>query len=651
MKKRFSSILAIGLVTGGFVACGDSASGNDDMDPTQKYSKVDSYDDLPLCSKSNDGDSVYLADERMYLYCADGFWSEFVLSADEGGSASSNTRLNIYAEADDTIPSLSMLYNCSYGYDSMVVFVASLNSYMRCLDYEWKEYKPAKTKSSSSKGTSMDTIATISKITSYPCNSSHEGDSIYVKDDKMILVCDDGDWTEYVGWSSSSYRSSSSSARDYRKGNVLRDSVLGVCNASKEGQYAIDADDEINESSTDTYVCRSGLWLSTTEFELDTKGFPTDTVVGALKNGVWAEYYSSTDAACTSAFKTNDRYTYVFTGSTWRKANTLEICFSKACLPTTAGTVATKGTVTYMCNGSAWKEQLFYDMSGKSFFNSGVSYGSLTDTRDGKTYKTVTIDGTTWMAENLNYADERTTVALQLRNACYGNIEENCTKGGRFYSWTAAMNLTTAYESALATSENMDGTGICPTGWHVPDTTEWQNLRKSVSSDAQSLMAVGAWSYYSSITPTNSSGFTAVPAGEDQSDEGGFETTFCTATQYNASRYYVFIMSYSSKNLSRDYTGKGYYCSLRCVKNSGTVVPTSSSSVVASSSSAESPAPSSAVVPTSSETVVPTSSEVVEESSSSAVIPSSAAVVETSSSEVIASSSDVVETSSSEEEE
>jgi hypothetical protein len=97
----------------------------------------------------------------------------------------------------------------------------------------------------------------------------------------MILVCDDGDWTEYVGWSSSSYRSSSSSARDYRKGNVLRDSVLGVCNASKEGQYAIDADDEINESSTDTYVCRSGLWLSTTEFELDTKGFPTDTVVGA----------------------------------------------------------------------------------------------------------------------------------------------------------------------------------------------------------------------------------------------------------------------------------------------------------------------------------------------------------------------------------
>lgn len=627
MKVRVISIVALAsLATCFFVACGDNASGSDDMDPTNQYSKVDSYDDLPLCTKSNDGDSVYVGDEHMYLFCSDGFWSEFVVSNDNGGSASSRGKLNIYAEADDTIPSLDFLYNCSYSYDGDVVFVASLNSYLKCDDYDWVEYKPAKTASSSSMGSVNDTISTLSKITSFKCDASHEGNTLYVEDEGMVLVCDDGDWTEYLTYSSSSYRSSSSSAREYNKGNVSRDSLLGVCNASKEGEYAVDANDDINETSTDTYVCRSGLWVATTELELDTRGFPTDTVVGALKNGVWAEYYSSTDASCTSAFKTDDRYTYVFTGSTWRKANTLEICFSKACLPSNTGATATKGSVSYMCNGSAWKEQLFYDMVGKNFFNTSVSYGTLTDSRDGKIYKTVTIDGKTWMAENLNYSDSKTTTALQLRNSCYNNEEENCAMGGRFYSWTAAMNISTAYESATATSEDMDGSGICPTGWHVPDTTEWQALRTSVSSDAQSLMAIGAWSYYSSVTPTNTTGFTAVPAGNGPSSDGGTKATFCSATQYNASRYYVFMLSYSTKTLSRDYVSKGNYCSLRCVKNAGTVVPASSSSVPPLSSSQVPPILSSSDMPVSSSSDVPVSSSFDTPVSSSVDTPVSSSV-------------------------
>lgn len=626
MKVRVISIVALAsLATCFFVACGDNASGSDDMDPTNQYVKVDSYDDLPLCTKSNNGDSVYVADEHMYLFCSDGFWSEFVVSSQNEGSASSRGKLNIYVEADDTIPSLDFLYSCSYSYDGDVVFVASLNSYLKCDDYDWVEFKPAKTASSSSMGSASDTISTLSKLTSYKCDAAHEGNTVYVEDEDMTLVCDDGDWTEYVSFSSSSYRSSSSSAREYYKGNVSRDSLLGVCNASKEGEYAIDANDDINETSTDTYVCRSGLWVATTELELDTRGFPTDTVVGALKNGVWATYSSSIDNACTSAFKTDDRYTYVFTGSTWRKANALELCFSKACLPSNVGATASKGSVAYVCNGSAWKEQLFYDMTGKNFFNSSISYGTLTDSRDGKIYKTVTIDGKTWMAENLNYSDSKTTTALQLRNACYNSDEANCEMGGRFYSWTAAMNISTAYESATATAQDMDSTGICPTGWHVPDTTEWQALRTSVDADAQSLMAIGAWSYYSSVTPTNTSGFTAVPAGNGPTSDGGSKATFCSATQKGTSGYFVYMLSYSSKVLSRDYLNKSSYCSLRCVKNSGTVVPASSSSVppVLSSSnppilsSSDAPVLSSSDVPVSSSDMPVSSSQDTPESSSS----------------------------------
>ncbi len=77
--------------------------------------------------------------------------------------------------------------------------------------------------------------------------------------------------------------------------------------------------------------------------------------------------------------------------------------------------------------------------------------GTITDERDGKTYKTVTYnwDNTTqtWMAENLNFADTTSSsIDSSLRNnllgrtACFVN-DPSCENYGRFYAWRAAMNL------------------------------------------------------------------------------------------------------------------------------------------------------------------------------------------------------------------
>ena len=615
MKVYWFKLAVIGsLLSSLFFACGDKSSEADDLDPTQRYSKVDSYDDLPLCTKKNDGDSVYLASERMYLYCEDGFWSEFIVSTDPSGSASSRGKLNIYAEADDTIPSLDYLYSCSNSYDGDVVFIASINSYMRCYNYEWSEYKPAKPKSSSSSGSKRDTISTLSKITSYKCDDSHEGDVIYVLDDEMELVCEDGDWTQYETWSSSSYRSSSSSVRTYNKGNVLRDTVLGVCDASREGSLAVDVDGVINATSTDTYECRSGIWLSTTEYYLDTRGFPADTVEGAIKKGLWTEVSTTTDAQCTAPFDRGNRVVYVFANGQWRKADDFEVCFNKACIGKNYGAVSKKGATSYQCNGTAWKEQLFYEMDASTnFFNSDVSYGTITDKRDSRIYKTVKLGSQTWLAENLKYADSAQTPVLQFHNKCYNNKPENCEKGGRFYSWAAAMGLISDYDTYF--SEDFDTTGICPDGWHVPDTTEWGTLMKNYTAVA--LMAVGAWHYYSSVTPTNASGFTAIPAGETPTVDGGYETTFCTSNQYASNKSYVYTMAYNSNSLTKTTLTKSSYCSLRCIMNTGAA-----------------PVLSSAVVPVSSSSSVPGTS-------SSAVLISSSAVVELSSSQVIESSSSV----------
>ena len=104
-----------------------------------------------------------------------------------------------------------------------------------------------------------------------------------------------------------------------------------------------------------------------------------------------------------------------------------------------------------------------------------VSYGSLTDTRDGKTYKTVRIGLQTWMAENLNYAYGKGTT----RSYCYKDKPANCRKYGRLYTWAAAM------DSAAVFGEGGKGCGygrrctptypvrgVCPDGWHLPSDAE-----------------------------------------------------------------------------------------------------------------------------------------------------------------------------------
>lgn len=130
-----------------------------------------------------------------------------------------------------------------------------------------------------------------------------------------------------------------------------------------------------------------------------------------------------------------------------------------------------------------WELATIFDIpkGALSYFNDDLNYGTLKDPRDGKTYKTIDIEGSgTWMAENLNFRDERNYYNLRYNISCDSKDDSECSHLGTFYSWTAAMNIDRKwdYESA-AKMGNIIKTphqGICPDGWHIPTTDEWLGL-------------------------------------------------------------------------------------------------------------------------------------------------------------------------------
>ena len=182
-----------------------------------------------------------------------------------------------------------------------------------------------------------------------------------------------------------------------------------------------------------------------------------------------------------------------------------------------------------------------------------------------KTYKTVVIGTQIWMAENLAYmpsvnaaSDSSSTVAKYYVYSYNGIVLATAKANSDYATYGVLYN----YRAALA---------ICPTGWHLPDTTEWNTLESYVGGPATAdtaLMSTTGWS--GGITGTNAYGFSALPGGyysETSFYNIGGTGGFWTATPDGSSYAYNRLMySFSLFVYDYDYSQTGGF-SVRCLKN------------------------------------------------------------------------------------
>lgn len=205
---------------------------------------------------------------------------------------------------------------------------------------------------------------------------------------------------------------------------------------------------------------------------------------------------------------------------------------------------------------------------------------SLCDHRDRQVYRTVQIGGQTWMAENLNYAYEASTA----KSFCYGDSKDSCDKYGRLYMWSAAMDSAGVFGESgklcgdgVACSPSAVVREVCPEGFHLPDTSEWNALEAFVQENnggesvALSLRSQ-SW-VKNDMAGLDIFGFNVLPAGNRNKDDefiraGGY-AIFWTATTVDGATNGSFCryLKNGDVDLLRDTPLKKNAFSIRCVRD------------------------------------------------------------------------------------
>ena len=329
---------------------------------------------------------------------------------------------------------------------------------------------------------------------------------------------------------------------------------------------------KLMKSPTDTstyYLCKNSKWKIADQMEISTTNVPCDRVGKIVDSG-------------TKDYK--GRIFYICRDTGWDAATQREADVGDR--PCDAEGKSVQGLIdtnmTYVCHQNAWAD--FYDApcdtEGKRirdwkdglsedyicyngkwyysrnwscdlpkeyYFNPNVQYGMLTDDRDGATYRTVEVNGYTWMAENLRYVP---TGAQSVP------VQEGCEIAGRFYSKEAAKIA-------------------CPAGWKLPDSIAVNSLEKGydrLSMYLQNCYNQQLVSQIGSICTgfecnTYGTSFLSFGTSKNPSDKSGKSDAYYWASnRQNPDDVWIFHIGFNDMACYKDQKNTDDLMTIRCMK-------------------------------------------------------------------------------------
>lgn len=278
----------------------------------------------------------------------------------------------------------------------------------------------------------------------------------------------------------------SSSSDDVIPGNSSSSSVTespstssGQAPQSAESDGSSSSDKAVDgSSSSDGKASSSSGKVESSSSGKSEKSSSSEGAAGSSSSDVVAESSSSEKSSSSVA-----------ESSSSVKSSSSEVPSSSSVVESSSSIVESSSSLETESSSSITLSSSSETPTVKSIYD--AENNTLTDLRDNKVYKTVTIGEQIWMAENMNYKYKAGSESF-----CYNNSEKYCSLYGRLYT---------------SDSKNV----ICPEKWHLPDSTEWEILFKFTGNQTSVLKADSGWSPWGkeNTNGTNDFGFSVYPAG------------------------------------------------------------------------------------------------------------------------------------------
>ncbi|MEZ4804721.1 MAG: FISUMP domain-containing protein [Bacteroidia bacterium] len=206
-----------------------------------------------------------------------------------------------------------------------------------------------------------------------------------------------------------------------------------------------------------------------------------------------------------------------------------------------------------------------------------ISIAQTVSDFDGNVYSTIQIGNQTWMKENLKTTHFNNGVPIpsttsnvlvdstSLFQWAYNNDTSNIPIYGRLYTWFAVVNAQ----------------NVCPSGWHVPDNSEWVELSNFLGGDTVAggkMKETGQthWALTDSSVD-NSSQFTGLPAGFRGNPSGFSQLTtlgaFWSTTPFGSSSFqrgFRYELKAGNSQFTENIAVANCGFSVRCIKNATT---------------------------------------------------------------------------------